>query len=349
MSDLPDTMAEIAEAAALATPSVTGASAAAILLLLLGEQEATAIVRTLNPDQVKSLGKAMFEASAASEAEVESALSLFVERSRSVPSLAIGAAPHIRTVITEAVGNVRADNILSAIAPQSSAPCLDLLRWMDVAVIAKIVAEEHPQVAALILSVLHPTTAAQAIAGLGEALQTDLLFRAAQLSSVSADAVADLETLLAGYATPQKASPKVKVGGKSGTAKIVNAMPKESGSRILKSVKKRDKILGQIIEDEMFIFDDLVTLDAKTLGIVMRSVESQILTLALKGAAKALVDKALGCLSARAADTIRDEMAESGPMKKVDVEEAQKSVILTVRQLADEGAISLGGKGDDYV
>jgi flagellar motor switch protein FliG len=329
--------------------TVSGASAAAILLLLLSEDEATTIVRRLDPDQVKILSKAMFAAASASEAKVEAALDHFVQRSRLVPSLSIGAEPRIRGLMTQALGNVRADNLLSAIAPQSSQPCLELLRWMEVPMLARLMREEHPQVAALILAVLQPATAALAIADLPDEVQADLLYRAAQLSLVSADAIVDLEALLKVYSEPTKSSPKVKLGGKQGTAKIVNAMPRESGGRILKSVKKRSKSIGQEIEDEMFIFDNLIDLDAKTLGTILRSVDAQLLTLALKGASQALTDKALSSMSARAAESIRDDMADSGPTKRAEVEEAQKTVILIVRQLADDGTILLGGKGDDYV
>jgi flagellar motor switch protein FliG len=141
----------------------------------------------------------------------------------------------------------------------------------------------------------------------------------------------------------------MKLGGKSEIAKIVNAMPKTSGDRILKTVKKRDRIVGQEIEDEMFIFENLSDLDAKSLGAVLRTVDAQTLTLALKGASDALVDKALGSMSARAAQSIRDDMADRGPTKRAEVDEAQKQIILVVRQMAEDGTVTLGSGGEDYV
>jgi flagellar motor switch protein FliG len=330
-------------------PPVSSASAAAILLLLLDDDDAATIVRSLAPDQIKRVSRAMFAAATASEAEVDRALDIFVAQSRSVPALSIGAAPRICTLVKDAVGVVRGDDILAEIAPQNSVASLELLRWMDVALIAKIMREEHPQVGALILSALEPDTASKAIADLSEAEQSDLLCRAAQLSSVSSQAIADLEALLLSYESRSEASPKTMLGGVGETVKIVKAMSKDRGSRVLKSVKKRDKNLGQAIEDEMFIFDNLIELDAKALGSILRTVDTAILTLALKGANKALIDKALSSMSARAADSIRDDMAERGPTKKAEVEEAQKSIIQIVRQLAEDGTITLGGKGDDYV
>jgi flagellar motor switch protein FliG len=329
--------------------SVSSASAAAILLLLLDDDEAAAIVRSLAPDQIKLVSKAMFAAAGASEAEVDCALDIFVAQSRSVPSLSIGAGPRICSLVKDAVGAVRGGDILSDIAPQADVNALEILRWMDISLVARIIREEHPQVGALILSALDPEMASKAIADLNEAEQSDLLCRAAQLSSISAEALADLEALLQSYDQTREGSPKTSLGGVGETVKIVKAMSKDRGSRILKSVKKRDKSLGQIIEDEMFIFDNLIDLDAKALGNVLRTVDTAILTLALKGAGKALVDKALSSMSARAASSIRDDMAERGPTKKAEVEDAQKSIIQIVRQLADDGVIALGGKGDDYV
>jgi flagellar motor switch protein FliG len=329
--------------------TVDSASAAAILLMLLDEAEAAAIMRALDPDEVKLLGKAMFESSQATEAEVECALDKFVERSRAISALSVGAEPRIRSVITQALGNIRADNILAAIAPQSSAKCLDVLRWMEVPLIARILADEHPQVSALIVSVLNPDVAAKALEGLEDAMQGDLLYRAARLKSVNGDAIADLDNLLSRYTALKDKAPKMKVGGKSDIAKIVNAMPKPNSERVLKTVKKLDRVVGQEIEDEMFIFDNLIDLDSKSLGAVLRSVDSEILTLALKGATKELVYKALGSMSARAAQGIRDDMADRGPTKRAEVDEAQRAVILVARQLAAAGSIMLGGCGEDYV
>jgi flagellar motor switch protein FliG len=141
----------------------------------------------------------------------------------------------------------------------------------------------------------------------------------------------------------------MKLGGKYDVAKIVNNMKKASGERVLRAVKKQDKVLGQAIEEEMFVFDNLIALDAKNLGALMRSVDASILGLALKGAGDGLVAKMLASMSARAAESIRDEMAESGLVKRAEVEEAQKAIIAMARKLAAEGTIMLGDAGDDYV
>ncbi len=326
-----------------------GASIAAILLMLLDESEAAAILKHLEPDDVHRLGKAMFGAAQASEQEIETALDRFVLGSRNVSALAVGAEPRIRKVMHEALGNVRADNVLAAVAPRASIDALDILRWMETPVIRHLLQNEHPQVGAIILSVLTPEIAGAALDGLEEAVQTDLLLRAARLESISGEAIAGLEEILRQASDMKSSTPDMKLGGKYDVAKIVNNMSKSSGERVLRAVKKQDKLLGQAIEEEMFVFDNLMTLDTKSLGALMRSVDAPVLGLALKGASDGLVAKMLASMSARAAESIRDEMAESGPVKRAEVEEAQKAIIAIARKMAEEGTIMLGPQGDDYV
>ena len=343
-------MPEVAELDnAPAMPAIEGSAAAAILLMLLDESEAATILKQLDPDEVRQLAKAMFDTANASEQQIGLALDRFVTRSRDVSALAIGADIRIRTVINEAVGNVRADNILAAVAPQRSAASLEMLRWMDVDAISGLLASEHPQVGALILSVLVPDVAARAIETLDELLQADLVLRAAMLTSVPAAAIEDLESVLASANVDGQRVAKQAIGGPSDVAKIMKKMPKQLSERTLRSLKKHDRILAQTIEEEMFIFENLRDLDKKSLSSVLRSVDAAQLAIALKGADEDMVDMCLATMSQRAAETIRDEMAEMTMVKRADVDDAQKSVMQIVRQMAAAGEIMIAGGGDDYV
>lgn len=330
-------------------PSIDGSAAAAILLMLLDESEAATILKQLGPEEVRQLAKAMFDTANASEAQIGQALDRFVTRSRDVSALAIGADTRIRTVMNEAVGNVRADNILAAIAPQRSAASLEILRWMDVDAISGLLASEHPQVGALILSVLVPDVAARAIETLDEGLQADLVLRAAMLTSVPAAAIEDLESVLASANVDGQRVAKQAIGGPSDVAKIMKKMPKQLSERTIRALKKHDRQLAQTIEEEMFIFENLRDLDKKSLGSVLRSVDAAQLAIALKGTDEDMVDLCLATMSKRASETIRDEMAEMTMVKRVDVDEAQKAIMLIVRQMAAAGEIMIAGGSDDYV
>lgn len=328
---------------------IDGSSAAAILLMLLDESEAATILKHLDPEEVRQLAKSMFDTANASETEIEQALERFVNRSRNISALAVGADTRIRTVIHKAVGNVRADNILAHVAPQRSAASLEMLRWMDVDAISGLLASEHPQVGALILSVLVPDAAASAIETLDEGLQADLVLRAAQLTSVPAAAIEDLEAVLANANADGQRVVKQVIGGPSEVAKIMKKMPKSLSERTIRTLKKQNKVLAQIIEEEMFIFENLRDLDAKSLGTVLRSVDAAQLAVALKGADRLMADLCLGTMSIRAADTIRDEMAEMTMVKRSDVEDAQKAIMQIVRELAASGEIMVAGAGEEYV
>lgn len=332
-----------------AKPAIEGSAAAAILLMLLDESEAATILKHLDPEEVRQLAKAMFDTANASEIQIAQALDHFVLRSRDVSALAIGADTRIRTVINQAVGNVRADNILAAVAPQRSAASLEMLRWMDVEAISGLLASEHPQVGALILSVLVPDVAARAIETLDEVLQADLVLRAAQLTAVPAAAIEDLESVLASANVDGQRVAKQAIGGPGDVAKIMKKMPKQLSERTIRALKKQDKLLAQIIEEEMFIFENLRDLDKKSLGTVLRSVDAAQLSIALKGTDEEMVALCLATMSKRAAETIQDEMAEMTMVKRSDVDEAQKAVMQVVRQMANAGEIMIAGGGEDYV
>ena len=326
-----------------------GDAAAAILLTLLGDDEAAAILGALSPDEARRLGTAMLGVANATAADVEHALDLFVGRSRATTGLGLDAGERVRSVFSSALGDVRAGNILAEIVPPTASSLMDKLRWAPPEILTEIFDAEHAQVSALILACLPPETAAAALAPLDDARQSDLLYRAATISEVREDALAELELIVDDYvgATKLKA---MKFNSRGDVAKIVTQLPDGVNHRVLKQIKKRDKTLGQQIEDEMLVFDELFALDTKSMGNLLRAIDSQILTLALRGASPQMVDKMLGCMSSRGADTIRDEMADGAAVKRADVEAAQKEVAAIARRLGAEGEITLGGqKGGDYV
>jgi flagellar motor switch protein FliG len=327
----------------------SGADAAAILLMLLDEADAAAVVRDLDQDEIRRLTKAMYGAADADEHAVEIALDQFVGQSRNVSALAVGADARIRTVMHQALGNVRADNILAELAPQKSAASLAILRWMDIEQITDILASEHPQVSALILSVLVPEVAADAIAPLDERKQADLMMRAAQLDGVAAAAIEDLEAVLTQATTAAPPPPRQALGGPGDVAKIIKQMPKPLSERTIRALRKMDKRLANAIEEEMFVFENLRDLDARTLGNVLRSVDAQTLGMALKGAEEDMVEMCLATMSKRAAESIADEMAEMTRVKRSDVDDAQRSIMLIVRRMVANGEIASTAGGSEYV
>jgi flagellar motor switch protein FliG len=303
----------------------------------------------LDANEVKALGSAMLGVAGISEDNVDAALEMFANKCRGVNPLAADPTPRVRSVIEQALGPSRAGTLLADIAPVSSPKLAEMLDWMEVDVLAALLDNEHPQVGALIVSSLSADLAAQALGKLEEGRQTDLLLRAARLGRVSVEAITELEDIVSRYVGDAAPPPKVELGGSSGVAKIMNSLGKPKGERLIKAIRKADKPIADAIEEGMFVFEDLMDLDAKALGTVMRSVDSSSLVFALKGAPKELVDRIFASMSQRAAQSIQDEMAEKTMVKRAEVDEAQKAVIAIARQLADAGEIVLGSAGNDYV
>ncbi|MBX3560531.1 MAG: flagellar motor switch protein FliG [Sphingomonas sp.] len=335
------------EAQTAAEPN--GSEAAAILLMMLGDAEAAEILSHLEPHEVQHLGSAMFGVADVSENEVEQVFHTFMGRAKARTTIGFGAAPRIRAVMEHALGAERAENVLARITPPTRSRALDALRWMDAKTIAALIEYEHPQIAAVVLAHLEPPAAADVLQLLPAEQQPDIVYRIAKLEAVTAEAMAELEKILVREVARVSSSPATVRGGASEAAKIMNNLRPGSDQRIIRTLGKVDRQLAARIEDEMFIFENLNELDEKNLGILLRNVESEILVVALKGADEKLREKMLGCMSGRAADSIRDEMAERGPMRLAEVHEAQKEVLATARRLSDAGTIMLAGRGDDYV
>ncbi len=325
-----------------------GSAAAAVLLMLFNEDEAAEILSRLEPDEVRQLGYAMYDVADVEIEEVNQALDQFVSKARRRTTIGYGASRHIRGAMHKALGPERADNMLARITPPTRSTKLALLKWMEAGEIAAAVENEHPQVIAIVLAHLDPRIAADVLTMLPPEYQEDLVYRVATLGPVSSEALDELEDMLSRAAPTQKGATSQR-GGTSEAAAIMNNVRKDVEQRIIKALAKRDKIVAQTIEEEMFIFDNLIDLDDKNMGALLRGVDNELLIVALKGANEMLKAKMLGCMSQRAAQSIIDEMEERGPMRLAEVVEAQKRIVAEARRLAEQGTIMLGGPGDDFV
>jgi flagellar motor switch protein FliG len=326
-----------------------GSAAAAILLMTLGDDEAAEILSHLDPLEVQHLGSAMFDVADVSEGQVENVFDLFMTRAKARTSIGFGAAPKIKAVMEHALGQERAETVLARITPPTRSRALEALRWMDARTIAAICEAEHPQIAALIMAHLEPPIAADVLQLMPNERQPDIIYRVARMESVTGEAIEELEEILVREVARMSSAPAPIRGGASEAAKIMTNTKGGTDQRIIRSLNKVDRVMAQAIEDEMFVFDDLMKLDDRNLTTFLQQVPADVLAPALKGADPAIRDKLFGAMSSRAADTIRDEIAERGPMRLADVIEAQKEMLTIARRLADAGTIQLARGGDDYV
>jgi flagellar motor switch protein FliG len=333
------------------TPSnLTGSAAAAVLLMLFDEDEAAQILSRLEPEEVRELGYAMYGVVDVEVDEVNQALDHFVNKAKGRTTIGYGAAQHIKSAMHKALGPVRADNMLARITPPEKSTKLAMLKWMESKDIVAAIEMEHPQIMAIVLAHLEPHAAGAVLQMLPVDKQDEVVYRVATLGPVSTEALDDLEHLLNSHGGASRGGgTKTQRGGTSEAAAIMNNLRKDHEQRIIKALGKRDRNVAQSIEDEMFVFENLLGLSDKDLGALMRTVDNDQLVVALKGAHEGLRGKILGCMSSRAAQSIQDEMEERGPMRLAEVMEAQKAIIASARRMAEQGTIQLGGKGDDFV
>jgi flagellar motor switch protein FliG len=329
--------------------SYTGVERAAVLMMLVGEEEAAAILQKLDPEEVRQLGKAMFTVADVSEPEVEIVLDDFVSRARERTAIGFDPRPRIEAVMQRALGPEKADSVLARITPAEDACQIDLLDWLDAGEIASIVEKEHPQIVAVLIANLEPSVAAQVLELLPDVMQPDILHRIARLGPITPEAVETLKTMLARRSGSTQQAAGVTLGGTRDAAKILSSARKATEQRVMPKLFKLDREVAKAIEEAMFVFDNLLDLDDKNLGVLIRNIDSDTLTRALKGVDESVRTRFLGCMSSRAADGIRDEMEARGPMKLSEVLDAQKAVIQIARNLAKDGTIIMGGGEDDYV
>jgi len=326
---------------------LTGTQKSAILMMLLGEDEAAEILKNLSPREVQHLGGAMYSVQGVEQNTVNAVLDEFLAIIKQQTSLGLGAGNYIRNVLTKALGGDKAQSVLSRITPASSERPIEILDWMDARAISELILDEHPQIVALIISYLDYGLAADVLGLLPLELQPEVVRRIATLETVQPDAVRELERVMQQKFQANTTLRASQIGGVKAAAKIMNFTKTAMEQRIMKDIKKDNKDLMQSIQDNMFVFDSLVISDERSLQTLLRAIDAELLVLALKGADEVLREKLFSCMSTRAAANIKDEMEALGPVRLTEVQEAQKQIIAVARKMSDDGTIVLAGRGGD--
>jgi flagellar motor switch protein FliG len=260
-------------------------------------------------------------------------------------NVASGSPDYVRRVLTQAVGKQKTDMLLDRVSTGQTGQGIEALRWMDAKAVAQIIAAEHPQIAAIVLSHLEPEQSASVLPLLTEEMRTEVLMRIATLNEVPQSALTELDQLVEKQANVAPPSPLRRIGGARTVADILNAMERDKSGEELGKIEKADTEMHQQIKDLLFVFDNLLDVDDRGIQALLREVGSDTLAVALRGAEPEVQEKILKNMSKRAAEILKDDMEARGPVKLADVEAAQKEIVTVAQRLADEGTISLGGKG----
>jgi flagellar motor switch protein FliG len=325
--------------------AISGVQRAAVLLLSLGESDAAEVLRHMDPKEVQKIGIAMATMTGISREQVERVMDDFNAELGSKTSLGVGADDYIRNVLIQALGADKASGLIDRILLGRNTTGLDTLKWMDARAVADLVRNEHPQIIAIVMAHLDSDQAADALKNLPERVRADVLLRIATLDGIPPNALSELNEIMERQFAGNQNLKSSSIGGVKCAANILNFMETGQDQGLLQSISKVDATLASKIQDQMFVFDNLVELDDRGLQIMLREVSGERLGLALRGADSKVREKITRNMSQRAAEILLEDMEARGPVRLADVEAAQKEILIIVRRLADEGMISLGGGG----
>ena len=324
---------------------LAGTQRAAILLMSLGEQDAANVLKQLDAREVQKLGIAMAELKEVSREQMSSVLSNFIGVADAKANIAGGSQDYVRRVLTQAVGKHKTDMLMDRVSSGQTGQGIEALKWMESKAVAQIISGEHPQIAAIVLAHLEPEQSAAILPLLTDEFRTEVLMRIASLNEVPQTALTELDQLVERQANVAPPAPLRRVGGARTVANILNAMERDKSGEELGKIEKADGEMHQQIKELLFVFDNLMDVDDRGIQALLREVGSDTLAVALRGAEPEVQEKILKNMSKRAAEILKDDMEVRGPVKLTDVEAAQKEIIVITQRMAEEGTITLGGKG----
>ena len=324
-----------------------GLEDAAILLMSLGEEDASEVFKHLSPKEVQRLGETIAKMKTVPHERVDGVLGRFTTEASEQSLLVADNDEYVKSVLRRALGDDKANLLIDRILQGSDVTGIESLKWMDPTSVSELLRNEHPQIVAAILVHLDHDQAASVLMLLPERHRNEVLIRIATLDGIQPSALRDLNDVMSKVLAGGDKMRKASLGGAKAAAEIINMMGSSVETAIIDYVREADNDLAQKIMDNMFTFDDLGKVDDKGIQSLLKEVQSESLVVALKGATPELREKIFKNMSTRAAETLREDLESRGPVRVSEVEAEQKEMLKIVRRLAEEGQIVLGGGGDD--
>ncbi len=326
--------------------STQGIEDAAILLMSLGEEEAAEVFKHLAPKEVQRLGETITRLRSVTHERMATVIAQF-EATAQQEHLLVDSSAYMKTVLHKALGPDKAQMLLGRMAPLSEVQGIENLKWVEPALVAEMLQQEHPQIGAALLAHLEPEQAADVLKLLPQAQRNDALVRIATLDSIQPMALQDLNEVMSKLLARSSHARHHPRGGPQAVAAILNRLGGQLESAALDHVQGTDHELAQRIMDQLFTFDDLEHIHDKGIQALLKEVQTESLVLALKGASPALRDKIFNNMSTRAAEALREDLESRGPVRLSEVQAHQKDLLRVVRRLVGEGHILLPGSGPE--
>jgi flagellar motor switch protein FliG len=323
-----------------------GVNKSAILLMSLGESEAAQVLKFLEPKEVQKISTAMVALRNLSREQIAEVVEEFHDDAAEKTTIGMDSSAYIRTMLTQALGSHKAAGLLDRILHNNDTTGIESLKWMEPLAICDLIQGEHPQIIATILVHLEPDQSSSILNLLSERLRNDVMLRIATLDGVQPVALHELNEVFTQMLSGA-ASKKFTRGGIKTAAEILNFVGTANEATVIENVRAIDPDLAQKIQDQMFVFDNLITVEDRAIQLILREIQTESLIVALKGASEEIREKIFKNMSQRAGEMLREDLEAKGPVKLTEVEAEQKAILKVARRLSDEGQISLGPKGEE--
>lgn len=328
---------------------LSGTEKSAVMLMTLGEDQAAEVFKHLNPKEVQQLSMAVSNMRQISNNELAEVLTEFEESAIQFAALNINTNDYLRSVLIKALGEERAASLLEDIFDkQENTSGIESLNYMEPQTVADIIRDEHPQIIATILVHLKRNLAADVLELFEERQRNDIMLRIATFGGVQPAALAELTEVLNNLLDGQNLK-RSKMGGIRTAAEIINLMKNQQEESVIDAMRDYDGELAQRIIDEMFLFENLIEVDNRSIQRILQEISNDSLVIALKGSNQALRDHFLNNMAVRTAEIVRDDLESHSPVRMSQVENEQKAILIVVRRLVEKGEIAIGGGDDAYV
>ena len=330
------------------TRDLTGRQKTAILLISLGSEISAQILKHLDEDEIEDVTLEIANMRRVNPEVKEAVLEEFYELCLAQNYLAIGGIDYAKEMLETALGPAKASGIIDKLISSLQIRPFDFARKTEPSQLFNFIQNEHPQTIALIMSYLHPEQAGAILSALPATQQVEVAKRIATMDRTSPEVLKEIETVL-----EKRLSSFVlqdyNAGGVETAVAILNRVDRGTEKTIIESLEEEDPELAEEIKKRMFIFENIVTLDDRSIQRVLREVDLKDLALALKTASEDVTNRIFKNISKRAVEMLREDMSLMGPVRLRDVEEAQQKIVNIIRQLDESGEIVIARGGEDEI
>jgi len=332
-----------------AKTGISGKQKAAMLLIALGPERSAKIFKYLKEEEIEELTLEIANIRTVSPEQKQAILEEFYNLCLAQEYIAEGGIDYAKEVLEKALGPEKAKEVIEKLTVSLQVRPFDFIRKADASQILNFIQNEHPQTIALVISYLKPQQAAQVLASLPQEKQADVARRIALMDRTSPDVIREVEKVLEKKLSSVVMQDYTVVGGIQAIVDILNAVDRGTEKRILEALELEDVELVEEIRKRMFVFEDIVKLDSRSIQRILREVENNTLAIALKGTTEEVRKVIFSNMSKRMAEMIQEDMEYMGPVRIRDVEEAQQKIVNIIRKLEDAGEIVISRGGGDEI